>query len=104
MNVEQIARVFKALSDPHRISIIKFLQKGEKCACHISDALSLSQSKLSYHMKILTDSTLIESWTLGKWTHYKINPTGREHIISILKEVTAESPIRQPLISEFCDD
>ncbi len=87
-NIE-IAKVFKALCDEKRVSIIKFLQTGEKCACNISEKLDIAQSKLSYHMKILCDSGLVESWYVGKWTHYKISETGSKIAIDLLKELTS---------------
>ena len=85
---EKTAKIFKALCDENRVEIIKLLQSGEKCACHISDALNLSQSKLSYHMKILVESGLVECWYEGKWTHYKMNTAGFEIAINLLKEFT----------------
>lgn len=85
---KQIAKIFRALCDETRVEIIKLLKNQEMCACHISDNLKLSQSKLSYHMKILCESNIIECWNEGKWTHYKINKEGSENAILILKKIT----------------
>ncbi len=82
------ATIFKALCDETRVSIISFLQSGEKCACMISEELGIAQSKLSYHMKILCESGLVESWYVGKWTHYQISPAGSALALSVLKELT----------------
>lgn len=84
----KIAKVFKALCDENRVSILVFLQSGEKCACKISDELNIAQSKLSYHMKILCESGLVESWNVGKWTHYQISPQGSAHAIDLLTQLT----------------
>ena len=88
MTNDEIAKIFKALCDENRVAIVKLLQSGEKCACNISDALNLSQSKLSYHMKILCESKIVECWYVGKWTYYQINKTGSEFAIDLLKGVT----------------
>lgn len=88
IDTQKTAKVFKALCDENRVEIIKLLQGGEKCACNISDFLGLSQSKLSYHMKILCESGLVECWYVGKWTHYKINKDGCEAAIDLIKELT----------------
>ncbi len=82
------ATVFKALCDETRVSIIQFLGTGEKCACHISEALNIAQSKLSYHMKILCESGLVESWYVGKWTHYQISEAGSKKAIELLQGLT----------------
>lgn len=84
-----IAKIFKAICDENRVAIIKLLQSGDKCACNISDELNLSQSKLSYHMKILCESKLVECWYEGKWTHYKISKSGSDLAISLLKNITS---------------
>lgn len=86
--ISDIARIYKALCDENRVSIIKLLQDGEKCACHISEHLGLSQSKLSYHMKILCESGLVDCWSVGKWTHYQISQDGAKRAISVLQELT----------------
>ncbi len=91
MDAKQIGKVFKALCDENRVQIVQLLQSGEKCACHISDALGIAQSKLSYHMKILCESGIIESWFVGKWTHYKISASGSEAAIKLLFELTKVS-------------
>ncbi len=89
METEAIAKIFKALCDPNRVAIVQLLQEGELCACHIGDQLGLAQSKLSYHMKILCESGLVESWSVGKWTHYQISPQGRDTALITLTQLTA---------------
>ena len=55
------ARVFKALCDPKRLAILEELRGGEKCACVLQEPMELTQSGLSYHMKVLCESGLVES-------------------------------------------
>ncbi len=83
-----IASMFKALCDENRVAIVKLLQSGERCACDLQDALGIAQSKLSYHMKILCDSKIVESRCVGKWTHYRISKAGSAFAIETLKEIT----------------
>ncbi len=85
---EKKAKIFKALCDPKRIAVIEILQSGEKCACKLMDELGIAQSALSYHMKILCESGIVESWYVGKWTHYQISESGSEYALQILKELT----------------
>jgi ArsR family transcriptional regulator len=40
-------------------------------------------------MKILVESGIVESWQVGKWTHYRISEEGSAHAVSLLKELTA---------------
>lgn len=85
---QENARVFKALCDPKRLAILEQLRSGEKCACVLQEPMELTQSGLSYHMKILCDSGLVESRQDGKWTHYKLSRSGRDRVVSLLMQIT----------------
>lgn len=84
---EEIEKTFKALDDSKRIEIIKILQDGEKCACHIMERTQFTQSALSYQMKILCDSNLVTSRQQGKWTHYSINREGKASALKMIDEL-----------------
>lgn len=85
---QETAKVFKALCDPKRIAILEQLRSGERCACVLQEPMELTQSGLSYHMKILCDSGLVESWQEGKWTHYRLSEAGRENAVKLLLTIT----------------
>ncbi len=82
------AKVFKALCDPKRLAILEQLRSGEKCACVLQEPMDLTQSGLSYHMKILCDSGLVVSRQEGKWTHYRLSKTGRDKAVELLLAIT----------------
>lgn len=82
------ARIFKALCDPKRLAILEQLRSGEKCACVLQEPMDLTQSGLSYHMRILCDSGLVASRQEGKWTHYRLSETGRERAVQLLLAIT----------------
>ncbi|MDY3015025.1 MAG: metalloregulator ArsR/SmtB family transcription factor [Evtepia sp.] len=85
---QQNAKVFKAFCDEKRLAILDLLRSGEKCACVLIDEMEIGQSSLSYHMKILCESGIIESRQEGKWTHYRISPQGSERAMALLREIT----------------
>lgn len=85
---DEDARVFKALCDPKRLAILEQLRSGEKCACVLQGPMDLTQSGLSYHMKILCDSGLVTSRQEGKWTHYRLSRDGRERAVKRLLAIT----------------
>ena len=82
------AKVFKALCDPKRLAILEQLRTGEKCACVLLEPMDLTQSGLSYHMKILCDSGLVVSRQEGKWTHYRLSEVGRDRAVKLLLAIT----------------
>ena len=92
---ESQARVFKALCDENRLRILELLRSGEKCACVLQEPLGLGQSRLSYHMKILVESGIVESRQEGKWTHYRLSDTGGAKAIELLKTLTTPDALAQ---------
>ena len=85
---QEQAKVFKALCDPKRLAILEQLRGGEKCACVLQEPLNLTQSGLSYHMKILCDSGIVVRRQEGKWTHYRLSDSGRDKAVELLKKLT----------------
>ncbi|WNY23557.1 hypothetical protein MmiHf6_08660 [Methanimicrococcus hongohii] len=82
------AQVFKAFCDETRLKVLSLLQSGEKCACVLLEKVSVEQSTLSYHMKILIESEVVTSRKEGKWTYYSICPTGSLNASNLLKKLT----------------
>ncbi len=65
---------FHALSDPIRISVLGLLQSQELCVCDLCEQLNnISQSKLSFHLKILKEAELVLTRQEGRWIYYRIN-------------------------------
>jgi ArsR family transcriptional regulator len=65
--------IFKAMGDETRLKILTMLTRGKTCACKILEAFNFTQPTLSYHMKQLVDSGLVDAQKEGKWVHYSIN-------------------------------
>jgi ArsR family transcriptional regulator len=88
---EDQAKVFKAFCDERRLRILELLRSGEKCACVLVEQLDMAQSSLSYHMKILCDSGVVDSRQDGKWTHYRISEKGSNFALELLKAITTQN-------------
>lgn len=67
------ALLCKALGDETRIKIFDMLKGGKLCACKILEEFHCTQPTLSYHMKMLVESGLINVEKQGKWCHYSID-------------------------------
>lgn len=82
--------VLKALSDESRLMIIDMLSCGEMCACDILEGLSISQSTLSYHMKVLTSCGLVQGRREGAWMRYTLNKDKVEEVMEFLTQLTGD--------------
>lgn len=94
-NHNEDAAVFKAFCDVNRLQILEILRSGEKCACVLLESLQISQSTLSYHMKILCDSGIVTSHNVGKWTHYEISESGSKRAMELLRILTKKEDAEQ---------
>ena len=69
----RLAALAGALSDPIRIIMVDLLQQhGDLCTCEFEQLLNLSQSKVSYHLKVLVDAELASRRASGTWSLYSL--------------------------------
>ena len=87
---KQYALYLKALGDETRIKIFHMLSDGELCACDILEEFHITQPTLSYHMKILANSGLINSRKDGIWMRYSINKESLNNLKGLFAHIGAE--------------
>ncbi len=72
----QPAQFFKCLADETRLRCLLLLQrKGELCVCELTQALQMSQPKISRHLALLRTSHLLQDRRQGAWVYYRLHPT-----------------------------
>jgi ArsR family transcriptional regulator len=64
----------KALSDPTRLRIVALLEKDELSVNELQEVTRLGQSRISTHLGLLADCSLVGSRREGKRTFYRLNP------------------------------
>jgi DNA-binding transcriptional ArsR family regulator len=75
-NIEQneLAVIFKVLSNPARIAILQYISRQDSCICNdIVDEIGLAQPTISQHLKELKSINLIKGEIEGKRVCYCIN-------------------------------
>jgi ArsR family transcriptional regulator len=77
-------KVMKALSDPNRVKIVKMLQHRLMCVCELQEALNISQSSVSKHLKILEKSGIIDYEKDGLWVNYYLTDGMQSPYVSSL--------------------
>ena len=73
--IEDLAKVFKALGDPSRLNILRLLHehRGALCVTAIANLVSISQSAGSQHIRVLRDIGLVRGNRVGAMMHYYID-------------------------------
>ena len=82
---EELARIYKVMGDPKRLQILNMLSEGEKCACQLHEGFDCTQPTISYHMRVLTESGLVESRRCGATTCYSVKPDMGEAVCTLLR-------------------
>ena len=83
-NYIDFALYMKALSDDTRAKIFEMVSYKELCACKILEEFNITQPTLSYHMKILCESGLVNGRKDGIWTKYSIDKENFENLQSYI--------------------
>ncbi len=76
------ARVHGALAAGVRLRMLWALSRSELCPCLLTEVTGLSDSKLSYHLRILKDAGLVRVSRTKSWRVYSITEQGRAEIVN----------------------
>jgi len=79
-------RLFLALSNETRLTLLRLLGDREVCVCELVDALRQPQPKISQHLACLRSVGVVEARREGKWMHYRIVPPPHPRARKILEE------------------
>lgn len=66
--------IFKALADETRLRILGILEHGAFNVNELIDILRMGQSRISRHLKILSDCGLVVNRREGNWVYYSLPP------------------------------
>lgn len=92
MEIRQLSKVLKALSNPNRLELyLEIVKKHEAsfetgCECFITDiigSMNIGAPTVSHHLKELANAELITTERRGKFLVAKLN----EHIINQVNEI-----------------
>ena len=87
----ELERLFKALADRHRLTILNCLLQADGepvCVCEFQPLLGVRQPTVSHHLKQLVEAGLLEREKRGTFAYYSLRPGALDRIGGLL----AESP------------
>jgi DNA-binding transcriptional ArsR family regulator len=71
--MKESAELFKLLSVDKRIEIIEQLKKGAMSVNAMADALKITQSAVSQHLRVLKAAGLVRDERRGYWVYYSLD-------------------------------
>lgn len=78
---EDVARIFRALSEPTRLTLIHCLADGPHRVGELSSHLGLAQSTVSAHLALLKDAGLVAATPDGRATLYRLAHPGLDDLL-----------------------
>lgn len=90
MPMKDIAKIFKALSDPTRLRIMLLLRRRELCVCELMFILGMEQSRVSHHMRALREAAIAEDVRDGRWIIYRVPEEARAFLEGLVSGALRE--------------
>lgn len=79
--VERATDIFRALSNPLRVAIVRELAQGDRAVHELVDALEVAQPRISEHLAILRAARLVEGERHGRSVSYRLVDHHVAHIV-----------------------
>ena len=97
--IEKLVEIFKALSDPTRLKLVKALndcepgvcEGGSLCVNALAHRLNVTQSAVSQHLRILRQAGLVRGARNGSFIHYSLDQEGLAKYKSAIRETLGET-------------
>lgn len=87
---QQAAEVFRALADPARVKLLSLIAAAPSagvCVCDLWNAVGLSQSTVSHHLKVLLAAGLVTRHQKGTWAYYRVREESLRGLASALSTI-----------------
>lgn len=98
LELQECAEIFKALSHPARIAILKYLAETKTCITgDISDELPLSRSTVNQHLDELKKVDLIQGHIEGVNMKYCLKPEKVREVKKLVVNVFTDFEISEEL-------
>lgn len=92
------AALLKVLGDPNRLRIFAELMRGDTCNCELAERLALPANLLSHHLKVLSESGLVNARrdrVDGRWIYYSVDRAAVDEWRRTLNDMLDTSTIRE---------
>lgn len=86
MKSEQFDRLFHALADPYRRSMVEQLARGPASVKELADPVEIALPSALKHLKVLEDGGIVLSEKIGRVRTYRMRPNALKSITQWVKQ------------------
>jgi ArsR family transcriptional regulator len=103
LSIEIFLKVFKALSNKTRLKIVLLLSDKDLCVCEITEILQTSQPRVSQHLRVLKDASLVEEQVCGPLRIYSLQKKLLEETLYDFLSTTKEPLSKHDELSHYAE-
>jgi ArsR family transcriptional regulator len=80
--MELFVKIFKALGEPTRLKILRLLAVRPMYVCELESVLGISQPRISQHLRVLKEATILRETKEAQKTFYMLNGNVVERVLN----------------------
>lgn len=88
---DTVARFFRALSDPTRLRLLEFIQRGERTSAECVEHAGISQPRVSVHLSCLVDCGYVAARRDGKKLRYSVGDPRVADLLVLARALAADN-------------
>ncbi|PZM13663.1 ArsR/SmtB family transcription factor [Rhizobium tubonense] len=93
--LDGLVDVLKAAGEPTRLRLLALLAAGDLTVTDLTEILGQSQPRISRHLKLLGEASLIDRYQEGAWAYFRLTQDGKavQLVRTLLKHTSENDPI-----------
>ncbi|WLR91177.1 ArsR/SmtB family transcription factor [Shinella zoogloeoides] len=76
LGLDDIVEILKAAGEPTRLRLLALLSHGDLTVTDLTDILGQSQPRISRHLKLLAEASLVDRYQEGAWAFFRLSQGG----------------------------
>ncbi|MCO6049979.1 metalloregulator ArsR/SmtB family transcription factor [Mesorhizobium sp. RP14(2022)] len=89
-DLDRFVDSLKAAAEPSRLRILALLGQGDLTVSDITEILGQSQPRVSRHLRLLSEASLISRYQEGSWAYFRLTDATREFVTSLVGRIAPE--------------
>ena len=88
---QELARFFKVLGDANRLGIVLTVGLGNRSVSEIIDSTGISQTLVSFHLKVLREARIVKTVRRGPFIFYSL---AEPSLLGLLADLSCRLGVR----------
>jgi ArsR family transcriptional regulator len=86
-DLQECLKLLRVFADEARLNILNVIGDRKLSGVDILEKYPMHQPTLSYHLKIMCESEILNAENKWRWTYYTVNQEKLQQVIELLKQL-----------------